>query len=61
MLEIWGCGLSTSAAYTQVFTVCPKGFFYCMFSKNLSAGRWKEEMGNEICYGNVDSFQWCTI
>ena len=22
MLEIWGCGLSMSAAYTQAFTVC---------------------------------------
>ena len=31
--------------------------FFCMFSKNLSVGRWKEEMGNEIFYRYVDSLQ----
>ena len=31
--------------------------FFCTFSKSLSVGRWKEEMGNEIFYSYVDSFQ----
>ena len=38
MLESWGCGLYTSAAYTRVFTVILNLISYFSVKSNLSDG-----------------------